>query len=164
MGIISYSEDLCSVNFFCSHSSAFKHDIKNIWNVLLIHLFAVHPFFTPENIRTLYGFLFSGGRERMHWERMGQKYHKIVSMTQILDNISRPLRLFITNLTSLVNFSTKSGLIKSVSQNRASLLFAFAVVPRVLSRENKMQCGCGGVRQRSTGDKSIKVLHLQTEQ
>ena len=94
---------------------------------------------------------------------MGQKYHKILSMTQILDNISRHLRLFVTNLTSLVN-SSKSGLMKSVNQNRASLLFAFAVVPRVLSRENKMQCGCGGVRQRSMGDKSIKALHLQTEQ
>ena len=28
----------------------------------------------PENIRKPYGFLmFSGGRERMHWEQMGQK-------------------------------------------------------------------------------------------
>ena len=40
---------------------------------MLTHLFPMHPFSSPENIRKPYGFLmFSGGRERMHWEEMGQ--------------------------------------------------------------------------------------------
>ena len=41
----------------------------------LTHSFPMHPFSTSppsENIRKPYGFLmFSGGRERVHWERMG---------------------------------------------------------------------------------------------
>ena len=38
----------------------------------LTHLFPMHPLSNPENIRKSYGFLmFSGGRERMHWEQMG---------------------------------------------------------------------------------------------
>ena len=46
---------------------------------LLLKILNINPFVTnapflypPENIRKLYGFLmFSGGRERMHWEQMG---------------------------------------------------------------------------------------------
>ena len=35
----------------------------------LIFSFPMHPFSTPENIRKPFGFLiFSGGRERVHWE------------------------------------------------------------------------------------------------
>ena len=38
----------------------------------LTHLFPMHPFSTPENIRKPCGFfMFLGGRERVHWERMG---------------------------------------------------------------------------------------------
>ena len=33
----------------------------------------MHPFSNPENIRKPYGFpIFSGGRERVHWEQTGQ--------------------------------------------------------------------------------------------
>ena len=38
----------------------------------------MYPFSTPENIRKPYGFLlFSGGRERVNWERMGWQYSSI---------------------------------------------------------------------------------------
>ena len=38
----------------------------------LTYLFPIYPFLPPENIRKLYCFLmFSGGREGVHWERMG---------------------------------------------------------------------------------------------
>ena len=38
----------------------------------LTHSFPMQPFSAPENIRKPYGVLmFSGGRERIHWERMG---------------------------------------------------------------------------------------------
>ena len=34
----------------------------------------MHPYPTPENIRQSYGFLmFSGGRERVHWEQMAER-------------------------------------------------------------------------------------------
>ena len=37
----------------------------------LTHLFSMHPFSKPENIRKPYGFwMFSGGRERVHCEQM----------------------------------------------------------------------------------------------
>ena len=40
--------------------------------MFITHLFLVHPFPTPENIRETYGFpMFSGGRERLHLEQMG---------------------------------------------------------------------------------------------
>ena len=38
---------------------------------ILTHLFPMHLFSTPENIRKSYGFLmFSGGRESVYWEQM----------------------------------------------------------------------------------------------
>ena len=38
----------------------------------LTHSFPMHPFSTPKNIRKPSGFLmFSGGGERVHWERIG---------------------------------------------------------------------------------------------
>ena len=38
---------------------------------ILTHLFPMHLFSTPENIRKSYGFLmFSGGRENVYWEQM----------------------------------------------------------------------------------------------
>ena len=38
---------------------------------MLTHLFPMHAFSTPENIRKPQGFLmFSGGRESVHWEQM----------------------------------------------------------------------------------------------
>ena len=38
----------------------------------LTHMFPMHPFPTPENIRKTNGFLiFSVDRERVHWEQMG---------------------------------------------------------------------------------------------
>ena len=41
-------------------------------NINFTHLFPMHPFSTPENIGKPYGFpMFSGGRERVHLERMG---------------------------------------------------------------------------------------------
>ena len=41
----------------------------------LTHSFPLLPFSTPEKIRKPYGFLmFSGGRGRVHWERMGQYF------------------------------------------------------------------------------------------
>ena len=45
---------------------------KRTLHILLTHSFPMHPFSTPRNIRKPLAFLmFSGGRERVHWERMG---------------------------------------------------------------------------------------------
>ena len=39
---------------------------------ILTHLFPITLFPPPKNIRKLHGFLiFSGGRERVHWEQRG---------------------------------------------------------------------------------------------
>ena len=50
---------------------------KNGWRILKIracdmaaalnHFFPIHPFPTPIK---MYGFMFLGGRERVHWEQM----------------------------------------------------------------------------------------------
>ena len=59
-----------------SHCTCAKQDRLSETRILrkmsaLTHLFPVHPFLPPENIRKRYGFLtFPGGRERVHWEQM----------------------------------------------------------------------------------------------
>ena len=41
-------------------------------SITLAHSCPIHSFSTPENVGKPYGFLmFPGGRERVHWERMG---------------------------------------------------------------------------------------------
>ena len=45
--------------------------INNL-RIILTHSFPMHLFSTPENIRKPQVFLmFSGGREKVHWEQMG---------------------------------------------------------------------------------------------
>ena len=47
------------------------------------HSFPIHSFFPPENIRKPLGFLtFSGGRERVHWKRMGlSNYETLIKVS-----------------------------------------------------------------------------------
>ena len=43
---------------------------------LLTYLFPLHTFSTPWKHQKIFGFLmFSGGRERVHWERKGEKWN-----------------------------------------------------------------------------------------
>ena len=48
--------------------------------IILTHLFPMYPFSTPESTRKPYGFLiFSGGRERVHWNKWVNKNQEYMS-------------------------------------------------------------------------------------
>ena len=56
----------------CKFASICKHLWVNLTLSCLTHSFPIHPFSTPPHNPKPYGFLmFSGGRERVHWEQMG---------------------------------------------------------------------------------------------
>ena len=70
--IVKKNLKFCFLKFFCFIISLTFYTPFSL-SLWLTHLFLVHPFSTPpENIRKSYGFsMFSGVRERVHWEQMG---------------------------------------------------------------------------------------------
>ena len=68
-GLISVSSRLIAF-FTAGYKPRIQADTTAIVNMRLTHSFPMHPL-APENIRKPYGFLFSGGRERVNWKQMG---------------------------------------------------------------------------------------------
>ena len=65
------ASDLINYSWSIDDLNKTQSQIRFIW-VMLTHLFPMHSFPAPENIRKPQGFvMFSGGRERVHWEQMG---------------------------------------------------------------------------------------------
>ena len=50
----------------CLTVSSWKHQNLENFNMILTHLFPMDPFSTPRK-----RLMFSGGRERVHWKRIG---------------------------------------------------------------------------------------------
>ena len=68
--LLRLTVELTVVAYKITNSISYSKTLEN-----LTHSFPTHPFSTPpENIRKPYCFLmFSGGRERVHWEQTGKK-------------------------------------------------------------------------------------------
>ena len=72
--LVKFTEEILNeiVHFLCSvwkMGRGLRSKILNLLNPFVPNASFLYP---PENIRKPYGFLmFSGGRERVNWERMG---------------------------------------------------------------------------------------------
>ena len=71
--------------------------------LILTHLFPVHLFSAPGKHEEIVSFLmYSGGRERMHWEQMGLWFKSFRVLKSRLEKVKKEL----FNPKSFRNFST----------------------------------------------------------
>ena len=95
-------------------TKAYESTAKNLFNfeISLIHLLQMQPFSTPWKIRKSYGFLmFTGGREREHWERMGY-------ISKIITKWRRIAKASEGYIRSIRQQETRSKILSSINAER----------------------------------------------